>query len=59
MRAFALTRLVGGLVAAAAGAVCLAYAAYGWAAFFVVIGLLNLAGGYWYVTVARSAAPRA
>jgi hypothetical protein len=34
--------------------VCLAYGVYGWAAFFLVLGTLNLAGGYWYLTVARS-----
>jgi hypothetical protein len=28
---------------------------YGWAAFFLVLGALNLAGGYWYITIARSA----
>jgi hypothetical protein len=54
LRAFGLTRVAGGLLAAAAGGVCLSYAAYGWAAFFLVVGMLNLAGGYWYVTIARS-----
>jgi hypothetical protein len=34
--------------------VCLSYGAYGWAAFFLVVGALNLAGGYWYITIARS-----
>ena len=29
----------------------------GWAAFFLVLGALNLAGGYWYITIARSAPP--
>ena len=53
------TRIAGGFVAAAAGVVCLSYAAYGWAAFFLVLGVLNLAGGYWYITIARSAPPRA
>jgi hypothetical protein len=59
LRAFAVTRVAGGLVAGAAGVVCLAYAAYGWAAFFLVVGVLNLAGGCWYVTIARSSAPPA
>jgi hypothetical protein len=34
------------------------YASYGvkrWAAFFLVIGALNLAGGSWYITIDRSA----
>jgi hypothetical protein len=55
LRLFGAGRLAGGCVAAAAGVVCLSYGVYGWAAFFLVIGTLNLAGGYWYLTVARSA----
>jgi hypothetical protein len=55
VRGFGVTRIFGGSLAAAAGVVCLAYSAYGWAAFFLVIGALNLAGGYWYITIARSA----
>ena len=47
LRAFGLTRIAGSFVAATAGVVCLSYAAYGWGAFFLVIGVLNLAGGYW------------
>ena len=43
----------------AARAICLAYDADGWAAFFLAIGSLNIAGGYWYLTIDRSAAPRA
>jgi hypothetical protein len=59
LRAFGVTRVAGGGVAAAAGVVCLAYRAYGWAAFFLVIGALNLGGGCWYISVARSAPARA
>ena len=55
LRFFGVTRIAGGSVAAAAGVVCLSYGVYGWAAFFVVLGTLNLAGGYWELTVARSA----
>ncbi len=58
LRAFAVTRIAGGLLAATAGVICLAYAAYGWAAFFLAVGVLNLAGGCWYITIARSAPPR-
>jgi hypothetical protein len=58
LRVFGVTRIAGGSVAAAAGVVCLSYGAYGWAAFFLVIGALNLAGGYWYLTIARSASAR-
>ena len=54
LRFFGGVRIVGGSVAAAAGVVCLAYGVYGWAAFFLIIGALNLAGGYWYLTIPRS-----
>ena len=58
LRAFGVTRIFGGSAAAAAGVVCLAYGVHGWAAFFLVIGALNLGGGYWYLTVDRSALAR-
>ena len=58
LRGFGLTRIAGGSVASAAGLVCLAYGVYGWAAFFLVIAALNYGGGYWYITVARSAPAR-
>ena len=51
LRFSGVTRIAGGSVAAAAGVVCLAYRAYGWATFFLVQGALNLAGGYWYLTI--------
>jgi hypothetical protein len=55
---FGAMHIAGGCVAAAAGVICLAYGAYAWAAFFLVIAALNLAGGYWYITIARSASAR-
>jgi hypothetical protein len=55
LRFFGTTRIAGGSVAAAAGVICLAYDAYGWAAFFLVLGALNLAGGSWFLNVDRSA----
>ena len=58
LRAFGVTRVAGGSVAAAAGIVCLSYGVYGWVAFFLVIGALNLLGGYWYRTIARSRSSR-
>jgi hypothetical protein len=58
LRAFGATRIFGGSAAAAAGVICLAYGVHGWAAFFLVIGALNLGGGYWYLTVDRSAPAR-
>jgi len=54
LRAFGVTRIAGGSVAAAAGVVCLSYGVYGWAAFFLILAALNLAGGYWYLAIARS-----
>ena len=59
LRGFGVTRIAGGGVAAAAGLVCLSYGVYEWAAFFLVLGALNLAGGSWYITIARSAPRRA
>jgi len=55
LRGFGVTRIVGGIVAAAAGVICLSYGVYGWAAFFLVVAALNLAGGYWYLSIDRSA----
>ncbi len=55
LRGFGLTRITGGSLAGAAGVVCLAYGAHRWAAFFALLGMLNLAGGYWYLRIARSA----
>jgi hypothetical protein len=50
--------MVGGGVAAAAGLICLSYGVYGWAAFFLVIAALNLAGGCWYLAIAGAASAR-
>ena len=58
LRFSGVTRIAGGSVAAAAGIVCLSYGVYGWAAFFLVLAALNLAGGYWYLTIAHSASAR-
>jgi hypothetical protein len=58
LRASGVTRIAGGSVAAAAGVVCLSYGVYGWAALFLVLGALNLAGGCWYITIARSESAR-
>ena len=58
LRVFGVGRIAGGIVAAAAGIVCVSYSVYGWAAFFLVIAALNIAGGYWFLTIARSAPGR-
>ena len=54
LHAFAVTRFVGGCVAAAAGSICLAYGAYGWATFFLAVGALNLVAGYYDLALART-----
>jgi hypothetical protein len=59
LRVFGVARIVAGIVAAGIGAFILSYGAYGWAAFFLVLGALSLAAGYWELTIARSASPRA
>jgi hypothetical protein len=51
LRISGVMRIFGGSVQADAGVVCLAYRAYGWATFFLVLAALNLAGGYWYLTI--------
>ena len=58
LRFFGATRVAGGSVAAIASVICLSYGVYGWAAFFLVLAAANLAGGYWYLTIARSAPAR-
>ncbi len=59
LHAFGITRIAGGSIQAAAGLVCLSYGVYPWAAFFLVLAALNLAGGSWYLTIDRSAPARA
>jgi hypothetical protein len=58
LRVFGFTHIAGGIVATGIGAFILSYSAYGWATLFLVLGALNLAGGYWYLTIARSASAR-
>ena len=58
LRFYGVGHIAGGSVAAAAGIVCLSYGVYGWAAFFLVIAALNMAGGYWYLTIDRSGPAR-
>ena len=58
IRGFGVTRIAGGSVTAAAGVICLSYGVYGWAAFFLVVAGLNLAAGYWDLTIARTASAR-
>ncbi|MGH2408950.1 MAG: hypothetical protein ACRDGS_01145, partial [Chloroflexota bacterium] len=53
LRFSGVTRIAGGSVAVAAGVICLSYGVYAWAAFFLVIGALTLAGGSWYLSIAR------
>ena len=58
LRGVGAARIAGGGVGAFVGLVCLSSGVYGFAAFFLVIGALNVAGGCWYLSIARSAAAR-
>jgi hypothetical protein len=58
LRFYGVAHIAGAGVAAVAGFICLSYAVYGWAAFFLVIAALNIAGGSWDLSIARSAAAR-
>jgi len=51
LRGFGITRIAGGGFAVAANLICFTYGAYAWAAFFLVLGALNLAGGAWYLRI--------
>lgn len=53
LRAYGVTRVFGGCIAVGAGAICLSYGVNGWAAFFLAVGALNLAGGCWYLSIDR------
>jgi len=58
LRASGVTRIAGGSVLALGGVLLLSYGSYEWAAPFLVLAGLNLAGGYWYITIARSESAR-
>jgi hypothetical protein len=58
LRFYGVGHSVGGAVLTAAGLICLSYGVYGWAAFFLALGVLNLAGGSWYLVVDRSRSTR-
>jgi hypothetical protein len=63
LRAWAAARIGGGVVAAACGVLTLSFGGsdattYGWAALFLVGAALAFAGGYWELTIARSASAR-
>ena len=55
LRAWAGARMAGGIALVGLGALTLAYGSYGWAAFWLVLAALAFAGGYWELTIARSA----
>ena len=63
LRAWAAARIGGSVVLAACGALTLSRGGpdgttYGWAAAFLGLGALAFAGGYWELTIARSASAR-
>jgi hypothetical protein len=55
---FGVMHIAGGSAATAAAIACLSHGVYAWAAFFLVVAALNLTGGYWYLTIARSGSAR-
>jgi hypothetical protein len=57
-RFFGVAAVAGGSVAVAAGVICLSYGVYGWAAYFLVLAALALAGGAWYLSIDRAARAR-
>jgi hypothetical protein len=59
LRFFGVRRIAAGSVAAVVGFICLAYSAYGWAAFFLMVGALSITHGYWDLAIARSTSARA
>ena len=52
---FGVARTAGGTMACLAWIICLGYGVFAWAAFFLVLAALNLAGGAWEVGIARAA----
>jgi hypothetical protein len=63
LRSWAGARLAGGNLLALCGFLTLnggstGWKTYGWAALFLVLAALAFAGGYWELTIARSASPR-
>jgi len=55
LRFWAALRIVGGIMLAFCGVATLSVNAYGWTALFLVPAALNLAFGYWEITIACSA----
>lgn len=55
LRDLGVTHIAGGAVGAVVAAVCVSYGAYQWAPLFLLVAALNVAGGYWYLAIARSA----
>ena len=58
LHAWAAARIAAGIVLVGLAALMLAYGSAGWAAFWLVLAALAFAGGYWELTIARSAPPR-
>jgi hypothetical protein len=63
LRAWAGVRIALGIGLAGLGVVTLSFGGndsktFGWTAFWLVLAALEFAGGYWYLTIARSAPPR-
>lgn len=54
LRTYGGIRGAGGIFLLIVGFLCLYYDAVGWALLFLILGALNLGGGLWYFTIARS-----
>jgi hypothetical protein len=54
LRLFGIIRLITGAAVLAAGLICLSHNAYGWAAFFLTLAALNVAGGRWELSIAKT-----
>jgi uncharacterized membrane protein HdeD (DUF308 family) len=54
LRTYGGIRAAGGIFLLVVGFLCLYDDAVGWALLFLILGALNLGGGIWYFTIARS-----
>jgi hypothetical protein len=57
-RVFGTIRIAAGSVAGAAGVACFWYGVYGWATFFLVLALLDIAVGCWYLSIVPLSSPK-
>lgn len=58
LHAYGIVRAAAGVVLLSFGVLILSYGSYWWAALFLVLAGLNVAGGCWYLIIARTTPPR-